>query len=283
VERPEDVNAPELITRLAALQPDLVLSVSCDQIFRRAFLAGIGAPVVNIHAGDPSRVRGRAVLTWQLLEGCTVVDLCAVLVDRRIDAGPVLARRAVDLPAEVEYGAALQAVSAQVPALLEALPPPRQLAALAASSPPAETAPDAVYYPRRLPGDEWVDWNRSSGQVLRLVRALAPPNCQARTLLGDRPLILLRAEAARPGRPAAGAPGSVIGRRGDGALLVRCGDASVWITGLLAEDGRPLGPIALSARFGSREDWQRLQLERRIALLEQRPVLPSTVHAVDAP
>lgn len=269
VERPARVNGPAFVARLAALRPDLVLCVSHDQLFRRAFLEGVGAPVVNVHAGDPARVRGRAALTWQLLEGRARIELCAVLVDERIDAGPVLARRAVDLPEDAEYGEALRAVSARVPALLDALPAPAALRSWPRGDSPESG--EAVYYPRRLEGDEWIDWTGDPFAALRLVRALAPPNCQAAAELDGRRVSVRRAAAAAL-PPSAGAPGAVIGRREDGALLARCGDGALWIETLLEEDGRPVdgARVPLSARFRGREDWLRGRLERRVAELERR-------------
>lgn len=269
VERPRRVNDPGFVARVGALRPELVLCVSHDQIFRRAFLEGVGAPVVNVHAGDPARVRGRAVLTWQLLEGRERIELCAVRVDQRIDAGPVLARRAVELPPQAEYGEALELVCAQVPALLDALPSLRRLKDWPVQE--ADPGESAVYYPRRIEGDEWIDWNDDASAIARLVRALAPPNCLAATALDGERLALRRvAEATLP--ESAGAPGSVVGRRGDGALLVRCGRGAIWVAELLDGKGSVVdgSRIRLSRRFEGREAWLRRRLEERLARLESR-------------
>jgi methionyl-tRNA formyltransferase len=264
-----DVNSAEAMAWIRSLAPDLLLSVSYDQLFASALLAAGMPPVLNLHAGHPGRCRGRAVLCWQLLEGATEVDLAVMRVSRRIDAGPLLALRRVALPPQGDYGQALAAVCGELPSLLDeglvALELGRQL--------PVDGAGRPVYYPRRREGDEWIDWAAETGSIVRLVRALAPPNCQARTRWGERVLLVGAAGpcADFPGK-AAGIPGAVIGRDRRLGLLVKTGDGAAWISGLATEDGlpQPLAGLPLSARLGGGGVSELERLRRRVALLEER-------------
>jgi methionyl-tRNA formyltransferase len=273
VHRLDDVNASDSLAWIHSLDPDLLLSVSYDQIFGSALLDDTRPPVLNVHAGHPGRHRGRAILCWQLLEGARAVDLSVMRVTRGIDAGPLLALDRVALEADDDYGAALGKVAEAVPALLEAA-----FAVLATGAAPADDARDGgssggpVYYPRRLPGDEWIDWSWPSERVLRLVRALAPPNPMARTRRGEEDLLVRRA-APCPGFPlSAGIPGAVIGRDPRRGALVRTGDGAVWLEELRDAAGRPLPPRALrlSERLGGDRPAELEGLCRRVRLLEDR-------------
>lgn len=267
----EEVNAPESVAWIRSLEADLLLSVSYDQIFRAPLLQPDSPPILNLHAGDPARHRGRAILCWQLLEGATELPMSVMRVAREIDAGPVLALRTVPLPRNASYTEALEALTAQVPALLD-----EAIVALQAGN-AREQEPDqaTIYYPRRIDGDEWIDWSGTAQQAQRLIRALALPNCMARTRLGDRELRVGGAGAAEALDGCAGAPGSVVGRDKRRGLLVRCGDGRLWIHGLAWEDGSPapVGAFRLSDRLGSRHLAELERLRTRVTELETRLAL----------
>jgi methionyl-tRNA formyltransferase len=266
-----DINHPDAVSWLASHKPDLLLSVSYDQIFTAPLLGPDCPPVLNLHAGNPGTARGRAVLTWQLLDGAGQVDVGVMRVTRGIDRGPLLALVSVPLDGKDDYGAALDKVCASIPGLLDAA-----LGKLVPGTTGAESDRDAatvaVYHPRRLPGDEWLDWTRGSRELLRQVRALAPPNCGARTRLGGRSLRVLRAEAC-PDHPAGtGAFGAVVGKARRRGVLVRTGDGALWLTDLRDEDGSPfpLSGLRLSDRLGGSLLAEVELLRGRVALLEER-------------
>lgn len=269
--RPADINHPDCVHWLSSLRPHLLFSVSYDQIFREPLLAPDRPPVLNLHAGNPVKARGRAVLTWQLLDGAEEVDLSVMRVTRGVDRGPVLAKSAVPLAEDDDYGAALDKVCAAIPGLLDA-----SLEALDAGTGVdgmgEEGTCRAVYHPRRLPGDEWLDWTCGSRDLLRKIRALAPPNCGARTRSGPRPLRVMRAEPC-PDHPAgAGAPGAVVGKDRRRGVLVRTGDGALWLTELRDDDGGtiPLSSLRLSDRLGGTQLAEVEALRERVARLEER-------------
>jgi len=268
---PADINHPDCLRWLASLEPGLLLSISYDQIFAAPLLEPGRPPVLNLHAGHPATARGRAVLTWQLLDGARSVDVAVMRVTRGIDRGPVLALSSVALDDGDDYGAALEKVCAVLPGLLD-----RAFAALEEGGeapvpgPPAATR--AAYHPRRLPGDEWLDWSRGSRELLRQVRALAPPNCGARTRLGNRDLWVLRAEACGEPPAGAGAPGAVVGKDRRLGALVRTGDGALWVTRLRDGQGEAVDPatLRLSDRLGGALLAEVEDLRGRVARLEAR-------------
>lgn len=275
----DHVNSRKSVDWIRSLNPDHLLSVSYDQIFRRPLLEPGCPPILNLHAGDPSRHRGRAILCWQLLEGVREIPLCVMRVTRGIDAGPLLARQLIPIGEHDDYGQVLGLLTAQVPALLdEAL---RSLDAGHCLPESAEAVPR--YYPRRRQGDEWIDWTESAQHLQRLIRALALPNCQARTRIDSRVLAVGAAGASVPTDGSAGAPGSVVGIDPVHGLLVRCGEGALWIRDLSWEDGEP-APVAgfrLSMRLGSSTIAELEELRLRVGQLEERLALLEPMLSVD--
>jgi methionyl-tRNA formyltransferase len=204
--QPDNINSPDWISRIKRIAPDLLLSVSYDQIFKPSFLEQLPCPVINIHAGDPSRYRGRAILTWQLIEGCRSIDLCAIRVDEGIDTGLLLAKKTVPMDDSPYYGAALERVSNAVPALLTDLFLRHAQMGIAAFETGLSPSGGDVctsqphpprQYPRRRPGDEWLDWSCTTELLLRSIRALSEPNPLAAVLFGDRRLLVVKASTCK--------------------------------------------------------------------------------------
>lgn len=262
-----DINSREALDWIRGVSPDLLLSVSFDQIFRKPLLQ-LGPPVLNVHAGHPAFVRGRAVLTWQLMEGRRSVDLVLMRVTPGIDCGPVLAGTSVPIAAHAHYGEALDAVSAAVPGLLNGLVGDGRLPQLVH----ADRPPTAVYYPRRLAGDEWIDWRRPAGELHDFIRALAAPNPGALTRLGDKLIRILRCGPVEQLPPSAGIPGSVVDRSRGKGLLLRCGEHALWLREAQAESGDPFELLGLkrSDRLGAAPQATADGLRERVGRLEQR-------------
>jgi methionyl-tRNA formyltransferase len=95
-----DVNAPDSLELVREVGPDLVVSLHFDQILHPCFLEAAACPVVNVHPALLPAHRGPCPAFWTLAAG---EGRCGVtvhrIVDRSIDAGPVLARRGRTLPA----------------------------------------------------------------------------------------------------------------------------------------------------------------------------------------
>jgi len=132
--RLRDVNAAQTQARLRAARPDVILSFHFDQIFTAETLAIAPAGGLNVHPSLLPRHRGPIPTLYALAEGATGVSIHAMAP--RIDAGGVLAQRAVALPPGLSVGGAARALHlAALPLLEEAL------ALLPASPAPAPLLP----------------------------------------------------------------------------------------------------------------------------------------------
>ncbi|NLP05396.1 hypothetical protein GX411_05565 [Candidatus Fermentibacteria bacterium] len=97
------INSAEGRRALAALDPDVIVSVACPQVLSRRTLALARMAAVNVHSALLPRNRGMLPTFWSLLDeppcpGVTVHEMVP-----EIDAGDILAQRAV----RIEAGASL--------------------------------------------------------------------------------------------------------------------------------------------------------------------------------
>jgi len=91
--RPDDVNAPAFHQRLREAGVDLVLSVSCPQIFKEDLIALPEQGCLNLHGADLPAYRGIAPSFWMLAKGETQAGVTIFRVGAGIDTGQVLGKR----------------------------------------------------------------------------------------------------------------------------------------------------------------------------------------------
>ena len=95
-----DVNAEEFLGKLAALRPDLVVSVSCPQIFKRDLIELPAKGCLNVHGALLPDYRGVMPSFWMLANGETQAGVSVHFVDERIDAGELCGQRIFGIEAE---------------------------------------------------------------------------------------------------------------------------------------------------------------------------------------
>jgi hypothetical protein len=118
--RLRDVNSAQAQARLRAARPDVILSFHFDQIFTAETLAIAPLGGVNVHPSLLPRHRGPIPTLYALAEAATGVSIHTMA--ERIDAGGVLAQRAVALPPGLSVGGAARMLHlAALPVLEEAL------------------------------------------------------------------------------------------------------------------------------------------------------------------
>lgn len=99
VEDVADINAPEFLERLREMGVDLVISVSCPQIFRKELLALPPLGCVNVHAAPLPRYRGMLPTFWVLYEQEPETAVTVHFMNERLDDGPIILQEAVPIPA----------------------------------------------------------------------------------------------------------------------------------------------------------------------------------------
>ena len=93
----EDVNAPEFLDELRGLGCDVVVSVSCPQIFQRELIELPERGCLNIHGAILPAYRGVMPSFWMLANGERQAGVTIFFVNEDIDAGDVCGQRIFEI------------------------------------------------------------------------------------------------------------------------------------------------------------------------------------------
>ena len=170
--QPPSLKAPEVLSDLAGLTPDLMVVVAYGLILPRAVLALPVHGCWNLHASLLPRWRGAAPIQRALAEGDAETGVCLMQMEPGLDSGPVLLRAKTPIT-ELDTGGSLHDRLAQLGAELLV----KGLVLLRAGTPPApQRQPrSGATYARKLDKSESrLDFTRSAQALERQIRAFNP-------------------------------------------------------------------------------------------------------------
>lgn len=222
---PEKVNTPEWIERIAAMKPDLILSVYYRNMITSKILALAPLGAFNMHGSLLPKYRGRAPINWAVLHGEGRIGMTLHRMVKSADAGAVVDQEGVEIgPRET----AEQAFRKVLPCARRVLA--RQIDALLSGT-ARETPQDesqATYFGGRKPEDGRIHWAQSSRQIFNLIRAVTDPYPGAFTDFAGSRLMVWWAETDSPAAQGRrGEPGEVLCMN---PLVVATGDGALELT-----------------------------------------------------
>jgi methionyl-tRNA formyltransferase len=190
------VNDEHTLIDLTALDLDAVVMASFDQIIGTRALAVPRHGWMNVHPSALPARRGPEPVYWTIADGDPIAGITLHRAVPKVDAGPILAQRTLEVAPDDTSGTLARRLSA---AGVEALG--GAVARLLADDPgdPIDLT-GATYAPSV--GHRHIDAAGSAAEALRLIRA-GVPNMPAWTLVDDRVVYVLAAHAGAPedGRP----------------------------------------------------------------------------------
>lgn len=92
-----DVNAPDFIAELRRRAIDLIVSVSCPQIFKKEILEMPALGCLNIHGALLPEYRGVMPSFWMLANGEREAGVTVYFMNEDIDAGEVVGQRSFEI------------------------------------------------------------------------------------------------------------------------------------------------------------------------------------------
>lgn len=237
--QPATLRDPQAVAELAALRPDAGVVAAYGEILRRDVLAIPPLGYLNIHPSLLPRHRGPTPIAGAILAGDVETGVTVMVLESKMDAGPILAQRRVPMPPDARAGQFTEDLFGIGAALLVDV-----LARYAAGDLRAtpQDHSQATYTRLLQKTDGQINWSDSAIQIERMTRAYDPWPGAWTTWRGQ----LLKIIAAR----AQDAPGAAP----VGALLDR--QDGVWVaTGagvLELLEVQPSGKRRLAAR-----EWRR--------------------------
>jgi methionyl-tRNA formyltransferase len=169
---PEKVNTPEWIEKIAALRPDLILSVYYRNMISTKILQLPRLGAFNMHGSLLPKFRGRAPINWAVLHGESRLGMTLHRMVRAPDAGAIVDQEGVTIGSRDTAAEAFRKV---LPCARQVLL--RQIDALLAGT--AKETPQndaqATYFSGRTPDDGRIFWTQTTRQIFNLIRAVADP------------------------------------------------------------------------------------------------------------
>jgi methionyl-tRNA formyltransferase len=213
--QPERVNRPEVLAALRALEPDAIIIAAYGQILKQPLLDIPERGVLNVHASLLPRHRGASPVAAAILAGDSETGVTVMEVVLALDAGPMLARRALPIAREDTTGT-LSAKLAEIGAdlLTETLPRWER----GEITVEAQDESLATYAPPLRREDAVIDWSLAAVDVWRRVRAYNPWPVATTTIDGE----VLRILEARPIDDESGVPPGTVVPVADAGFGVRC-------------------------------------------------------------
>jgi len=92
-----DMNSPEGLAAVRETKPDLLVSVSCPQIFGRELAGSAPLGCLNLHGSILPDYRGVMPSFWMLANGEKKAGVTLFFVNDKIDAGDILVQRVFDI------------------------------------------------------------------------------------------------------------------------------------------------------------------------------------------
>jgi len=218
---PADPNAPEVVARVAAVQPDFLFSFYYRAMLKAPLLALPARGALNMHGSLLPKYRGRVPVNWAIIHGETETGTTLHYMTEKPDAGDMVGQTAVPiLPDDTAKEVFDKVTVAAEITLHVALP--GLIAGTAPRTP--QDASRATFFGGREPEDGIIDWSLDAASIHNLVRAVAPPYPGARTTLDGRPARILRTRVldatAAPTRPSLTAESNrIVAHCGGGGTL----------------------------------------------------------------
>jgi methionyl-tRNA formyltransferase len=242
---PADVNAPDVVDRVAALSPEFVFSFYCRRMLKPPLVALARRGALNMHGSLLPFYRGRAPVNWAVLHGERRTGATLHYMTDKPDAGDIVAQQSVPILPDDTGRNVFDKVTVAAEICLDAALP----GLLAGTAPRIRNdLARGSYFGGRTPEDGRIDWSRPAADIPPLVRAGAPPYRGARPAVAGVPARVLKTRVLDTHAPAA-APALSAGDR----LVARCGGGGTLAIEALEVEGRLATPQDLRQRFGAAE------------------------------
>jgi UDP-4-amino-4-deoxy-L-arabinose formyltransferase/UDP-glucuronic acid dehydrogenase (UDP-4-keto-hexauronic acid decarboxylating) len=184
----EEVNSPQWIAKIAAVNPDIMFSFYYRKMISREILDLPKIGAFNLHGSFLPAYRGRCPVNWVIINGETQTGVTLHYMIDKPDAGDIVGQRSVPIDfsdtAKTLYdklcGAAKELLDELLP-LIKSNQIPRRKQNLAEGS----------YYGGRRPEDGRIDWNKSADEIYNLIRAVTEPYPGAFALLNNDEKIII--------------------------------------------------------------------------------------------
>ena len=223
----------DFLTILVAQNIEAIVVIASGHILPKILCEHYGDRIVNLHASLLPRHRGASPISAALLSGDSETGVSLMQVVHKLDSGPVLVQEAL----KISETDTTESLSFSLSLLARDLLLDNLESWLANEIRPRPQNMNNVTYAKKiLPTDARINWNESSTQIAKSVRAYIPWPIAYTEYQGER--FRVHESYALPDFPSTSIPGSVT-RLPDNGVAVQCGTGALQLN-LIQKEGRKL-------------------------------------------
>lgn len=120
--RPANINSDDFVDTLRIENPDIIVSLSASQVFRKNLIELPNYGVINVHGAPLPRYRGLMPSFWMLLNEEKIGAVTVHFMGERLDSGDIIAQKEFHIdPDETQHSLILKSKKNGVDLLLEVL------------------------------------------------------------------------------------------------------------------------------------------------------------------
>lgn len=231
--QPNKVKDAEVLDVLKRYHPDVIAVVAYGQILPVEILELPKYGCINVHGSLLPAYRGAAPMQWAVINGEIETGITTMYMAAGLDSGDMLLKRSVPIALQDTYGMlhdTMMVVGAEL--LIETLD---GLEKGKIKAQPQEHE-KATYAPMLTKETGHIDWNKTTDEIICLIRGLNPAP-GAYTFLEDEPIKIWKAEKSEGKENAAKGEIIEINKHG---FVVQAGDGGLKICELQAQGGKKM-------------------------------------------
>jgi len=223
----EDVNAPQVIEKVASYEPDLIVVIAFGRKIGNELINLPPKGAINVHASLLPKYRGAAPVNWAIINGEKQTGITIISLAEKMDTGKILAQEKTDILADETAGRLHDRLAQMAAPLL------LKIINKIADGSIVYTEQDhskATLAPKLKKSDGFIDFNAPAGSLRRKILGLWPwPGASAiyvskKTTKSLRVTIAM-AEVVQTSKTVGLPPGTL-----DENLNIICGEDAIKIT-----------------------------------------------------
>lgn len=223
----QNVNSEGFMEKIEKYTPDLLVSMSFNQILRERIINFAPKGFINCHASALPYYRGRNPLNWVLINGEKSFGITVHYVDKGVDTGDIIDQKIFPISNKDNYKTLLETAIAQCGYVLHSSIM-RIFSNKVKIKKQSDIHPVGTYFGMRKVGDEVLDFRWGSVRVFNFIRAISTPGPCARIYSENEEYAIESATMIDNAPNYIATIGEVVGRSTNG-VVIKTGDSTILI------------------------------------------------------
>ncbi len=212
------INSSEFYLKAKEYDCDLFVSMSFNQIFKKAIINLPPQKTINCHAGKLPFYRGRNILNWVLINDENEFGITVHYIDEGIDTGDIILQRTYPIDDGDDYNSLLEIAYKECAVILY------DSVKLVQNGNVGRIDQKSIhnvgfYCGQRGEGDEILNWGQTSRDVFNFVRSICKPGPQARTLCKGGEMLINKVRLISDAPNYKSTIGQVVGKTSNGFIV----------------------------------------------------------------